>query len=256
MCTVVVMRRPGHAWPLLIGANRDEMQDRPWRAPGRHWPDRPEVIAGRDELAGGTWLGMNDAGVVAAVMNRAGSLGPAPGKRSRGELVLRALEHAKAQDAAQALARLPATAWRSCNLLVADAQTALWLRFAHDEDGSAVQVREVPPGVSMLTSRELDDTRSARIRDYLPRFRAATAPEPGEGTWSSWEALLAERRAGEDVRNESAMNVQTDIGFGTVCSSLIALPSPSHLPAGRIWRFAAGAPHAVPFEDALAAAAV
>ena len=40
---------------------------RPWKAPARHWPDRPNVVAGLDELAGGSWLGMNDEGVVAAV---------------------------------------------------------------------------------------------------------------------------------------------------------------------------------------------
>ena len=54
MCTVVILRRPGHDWPLILATNRDEMTDRPWRPPGRHWPDRAEVTAGRDELAGGT----------------------------------------------------------------------------------------------------------------------------------------------------------------------------------------------------------
>ena len=46
MCTVVILRRPGHPWPLVFAANRDEMLDRPWRPPGRHWPERPEVVAG------------------------------------------------------------------------------------------------------------------------------------------------------------------------------------------------------------------
>ena len=66
MCTLVILRRPGHAWPVLIGANRDEMIDRESKPPGRHWPDRPEVVAGLDVLAGGSWLGVNDWGVVAA----------------------------------------------------------------------------------------------------------------------------------------------------------------------------------------------
>ncbi|MGH6912187.1 MAG: NRDE family protein, partial [Geminicoccales bacterium] len=66
MCTVVILRRPDTAWPLLLAANRDEMRSRPWRPPGRHWPDRVEVVAGMDELAGGSWLGINDYGVVAA----------------------------------------------------------------------------------------------------------------------------------------------------------------------------------------------
>jgi len=79
MCTVVLLSRPGHDWPVLIGANRDEMADRPWDPPARHWADRPEVVAGRDRLAGGSWLGLNDRGLVAGVLNRVDSLGPRPG---------------------------------------------------------------------------------------------------------------------------------------------------------------------------------
>src|SRR5205085_12253931 len=102
MCTLVILRRPEHAWPVIIGANRDEMIDRPARPPARHWPDRAEVVGGLDELAGGSWLGLNDWGVAAAVLNRHGSLGPAAGRRSRGELLLEALDHADAVSAAAA----------------------------------------------------------------------------------------------------------------------------------------------------------
>jgi uncharacterized protein with NRDE domain len=104
MCTLAILRRPDHDWPVIIGANRDEMIDRPADPPDRHWPDRAEVVAGRDRLAGGSWLGLNDWGVAAAVLNRHGSLGPAAGQRSRGELVLEALDHADAVAAARALA--------------------------------------------------------------------------------------------------------------------------------------------------------
>lgn len=116
MCTLVLLRRPDHDWPLIVGANRDEMVDRPSRAPGRHWPDRPEILGGLDVLSGGSWLAMNDHGLVAAVLNRRGSLGPAAGKRSRGELVLEALDHADASAAAWALADLDPGAYRSFNL--------------------------------------------------------------------------------------------------------------------------------------------
>src|SRR5262249_38502178 len=77
MCPLVMLRGPDHPWPVVIGANRDEMIDRPSLPPGRHWPDRVEVTAGIDLLAGGSWLGINDWGVAAAILNRQGSLGPA-----------------------------------------------------------------------------------------------------------------------------------------------------------------------------------
>ena len=100
MCTVILLRRPGHTWPLLMAANRDERIDRAWDPPAAHWPDRPGIVGGRDRSAGGTWMAANGAGVVAAVLNRPGSLGPAPGKRSRGELPLVALMPASDCDSA------------------------------------------------------------------------------------------------------------------------------------------------------------
>ena len=104
MCTVIIHRRADHDWPLILAANRDEMIDRPWLAPARHWPDRPEITAGQDSLAGGTWIGINDHGVVAAILNGHGALGPAEGYRSRGELPLEVLDHADAAAAAEAAA--------------------------------------------------------------------------------------------------------------------------------------------------------
>lgn len=175
MCTLVLSRRPGHDWPILIAANRDEMAGRPWKAPARHWPDRPEVTAGLDELAQGSWLGMNDHGVVAAILNRVGTLGPAPGKRSRGELVLDALDHADADQAAQALADLDGRAWRPFNMIVADNRDAFWAK----SDGTGlVHINTIPPGLHMISAMDLDDSASPRLAAYLPRFRAAPPARP------------------------------------------------------------------------------
>src|SRR4051812_50066950 len=105
MCTLVILRRPEHDWPVVIGANRDEMIDRPAKPPGRHWPDRAEIVAGIDLLAGGSWLGVNDWGVAAAVLNRHGSLGPAAGGGSPREPLPQTLRPAHAIDAPPAPSR-------------------------------------------------------------------------------------------------------------------------------------------------------
>src|SRR5216683_2871132 len=147
MCTVVILRRPEHAWPVVIGANRDEMIDRRAMPPGRHWPDRAEVIAGLDLQAGGSWLGINDWGVAAAILNRHGSLGPAAGLRSRGELVLEALDHADAVTAAAALSYLDPAAYRTFNLIVADNRDGFWLRHA---GAGRVEVRPLSDGLSLI----------------------------------------------------------------------------------------------------------
>jgi len=244
MCTVVFLRRPKHAWPLLIGANRDEMLSRPWKPPGRHWPDRPDVIAGLDELAGGSWLGMNDTGVVAGALNRPGSLGPAPGLRSRGELVLDALDHADAADAAAALAALDGRAYRPFNLVVADNRDAFWLRNKGDgaRDRGRVEAFPVPEGVSMLTARDLSDTASPRVRLYLPRFQAARPPDPDTGDWRSWEELLSAREEFPGAGPDSALAIETDVGFGTSSSALIALPAIERTGTKPVWLSASGLP--------------
>lgn len=247
MCSVVILRRPGHAWPLVLGANRDEMAGRPWKPPGRHWPDRPDVIAGLDETAGGSWFGMNDQGVVAAVLNGFQTLGPAPGKRSRGELPLEALDHADASAAAEALASLDPAAYRPFHLLVADDRDAFLLS---NPGGAArrLSVATVPTGVSMVTSAGLNaEAASACQRLYLPLFRAAPPPDPdgsgpNGGDWTRWRDLLASRIWDGDAGPHGAMCVVTEVGFGTVCSTLLALPSVDRQGVPPVWLFAPGRP--------------
>lgn len=248
MCTVVVLYRPEHTWPVLIAANRDEMRDRPWDAPARHWPDREHVTAGRDRLAGGTWMGINDDGLVACVLNRVNTLGPDPEKRSRGELPLEALDHAEAAMSADALVAIDPHAYRPFNLLIADSLTVWWIR----SDGGHVHATDLEPGVSMITAHDLNDTaNSARMHRHLPRFRVAPAPDPdangGEGDWFAWESLLADR-SGPD---HETMCIDLPSGFATVSSSLVALPERATDHRLPIWRFAPGPPDSTNYEAIL-----
>jgi len=245
MCTLVILRRPEHRWPLLFGANRDEMIDRPWRAPGRHWPDRPEVVAGLDELAGWSWLGLNDWGVAAAVLNREGSLGPAPGRRSRGELVLEALDHADAAAAAEALAHLDPRSYRSFNLVVADERDAFWLRHA---GGARIEVSPLKEGLSLLAAGDLDDLRTRRLALAMPAFRAWPAPDPEAGDWTGWQSLLGSSRAPPGEPPTAAMRFRTD-GYGTVSSAIIALPARESAERTAHFRFAGWQPQATPWCD-------
>lgn len=246
MCTLVILRRPDHEWPLIIAANRDEMIERTWEAPARHWSDRAHVTAGIDKLAGGTWLGVNDYGLVSGVLNRTGSLGPDLSLRSRGELPLEALDHAEVEEVAGALFDLNPHAYRPFNLFVADSKEAFWVSSLNEQGEPGMRMSDLPVGLSILTDSDLDDPASARVRRYLPAFKAANAPvladNPDLDDWSAWKALLASMEFDDDAGPKGAMNIKGEDGFGTVSSSLIALPAMGRTEVKPRWLFAAGAP--------------
>ncbi len=244
MCTLIILRRPEHTWPLLLAGNRDEMPDRPWEPPGRHWADRPDLVAGLDRLAEGSWMGVNDHGVACVVLNRANSLGSDPDKRSRGELVLEALDHAEAVESRQALSALNPDAYRPFNLFVGDPLQAFWIRNA---DGIIESV-EIPPGLHMLTSLELNDEADPRIRHYLPRFRRAAHPDPDSGDWDDWSELLADHDHPIGESRAASMCFKLQTGLSTLSSSLIALPLYPGVENNPVWLFSHGPPDRVEFD--------
>ncbi|HEX6126185.1 MAG TPA: NRDE family protein, partial [Pyrinomonadaceae bacterium] len=85
MCVIYLAYDVHPQYPLILLANRDEFYDRP-TAPANYWNDHPGIFAGRDLVAGGTWLGITKAGRVAAVTNYR-EPGAPKGSRSRGDLV-------------------------------------------------------------------------------------------------------------------------------------------------------------------------
>ncbi len=223
MCTVVIGVRGG---VVEIAANRDEMASRPWQAPGQYWPG---IVGGSDGLAGGTWAALNRFGVFAGVLNREGTLGPAPGKCSRGELPLLALAHDSAEAAMADVAALDASAYRPFNMVIADAGGAFFVRGLGQGRPQAARLHE---GVHMVTAGEADDRGLERIARHLPRFEA-TPP-------AGWAALLADRggpRAGQ-------INIAPgeNGGFGTVSALRVTLA-----PEGARLSFAPGAPDQVAF---------
>jgi uncharacterized protein with NRDE domain len=243
MCTVVLLLRPGHEWPLVLAANRDEMLDRAWDPPGEYWPAQPGIVAGRDGTGGGTWMAVSRGGMVAAVLNRPGSLGPAAGKRTRGELPLLALKHRSITEAASAIVGLDAGAWRSFNLVLGDREGAV---FARGLGHGRPELQPLTPGVHMMTAHDPDDSESPRVARHLARFRASRWPEPGPDPiqgWRAWLTILADQagQPGEQI------NVAPRGGFGTVCSSLVAI----RRDGPPVWLFSGGPPHQAPFRPVM-----
>lgn len=206
MCSIILAIGPDG---VFAAANRDEMVSRPWEPPAEYWPG---ICGGRDILAGGTWLALNRDGMMAAVLNREGTLGPAAGKESRGELPLRALRHPTAAAASSAIGALDAGAYRDFNLVLADAASAFFIRGLGT---GRPEIVKLEPGVHMITAGEPDDMSRPRIARHLPRFRVAP--------FAQWGTLLADRSGdrGEQINITAAENN----GFGTVCASLVSLPA-------------------------------
>jgi uncharacterized protein with NRDE domain len=130
MCTLIALHRCFADAPLVVAANRDEFLERPTEGPALREASiqssgaaQTRVVAPRDLRAGGTWLGINAAGMFAAVTNRRCDQ-PDPARRSRGWLVMEALAETSAERAADRFARLPEAAYNPFNLYLADAATA------------------------------------------------------------------------------------------------------------------------------------
>ena len=111
-----------------------------------------------------------------------------------------------------------------------------YIRYTHD------------PGIQILT-RYSHGTLHRSI-GCRPRFREAPPPDPESGDgWSEWTALLASRSFNPTDGVESAMTVVTNHGYGTVSSSLVALPALRRTDRQPVWLFAAGRPDLMTYES-------
>lgn len=241
MCTIVVAWRVFEEAPVAVAANRDEAADRPASPPGVLDAD-PRVVAPRDGEAGGTWIGYNESGVLAAITNRWTDR-DREGERSRGLLVRDALAERSAEAAARAIEReIDARAYDFCNLLACDADAAILLEW----DGR-LRVSNLAPGVHAVMNVGHDDEFDVPERRREPGerqvesarlLRADLAPDPRESA-SAWldraGAALGDHDYGVCVHGD---------GFGTQSSSLIALGADG----GATYRYADGPPCRAEYE--------
>ena len=86
MCLILLALHTHPSFKLILAANRDEYYDRPSEPP-RFWKDAPHILAGRDLVASGTWLGITRKGRISAVTNYRDPATIKPDAPSRGKLV-------------------------------------------------------------------------------------------------------------------------------------------------------------------------
>ena len=160
MCLVVFAWKMHPEYRLVLAANRDEFHKRP--AQELHWwPDYPDILAGRDLQAGGTWLAVSKPGRFATVTNYREQLSPRPGLRSRGEIITNFVS--SAAPVGKFVASLESDDYAGFSLLAAD-RDELW--YVSNRGDEAVRLA---PGVYGLSNASLDTpwTKLVRTRDAL-----------------------------------------------------------------------------------------
>ena len=268
MCLLIALFGVVDDAPLMVAANRDELYARPavtltvlHAGDDRH----PRVLGGRDELAGGTWLAVNEHGVVAGLTNQPAGSGRDPSKRSRGELPLAFAAYRTAAEAVEAeTARLDPLDYNPCWLLVGDRDTLFSVGLAA---GPRPAVTELPPGPHILENRPFGTptAKTAQVTAMVAEQRvriAAGSPETVATAADALAAVLSDHRpaaappasaappapgatGGVRPPELSAACVHTS-RYGTRSAMIVTVP-PAGLPRLRV---ADGPPCEVPFQDA------
>lgn len=214
MCLVLLALDAAPGARVVLAANRDERHDRPARALD-WWPERDGVAAGRDLLAGGTWLAIRRDGRFAAVLNDARVPPPGPAPPSRGGLPFRFLD---ADDPGAAVGAIQddAPAYAGFHLVGGDAAARAWYCASGGDAPLALA-----PGIHGADNAglDLDDPRLRRGRAAFERALAGPgAPDP--------EALLAvladDTEPGPGAGDTRPVFIRAR-EFGTRCSTVLCV---------------------------------
>ena len=178
MCLIAFALECHPRYRLVLAANRDEYFRRP-TAPAAYWEDAPQILAGRDLEAGGTWLGVTTTGRIAAVTNYRERPEAGTSLPSRGGLVAAFLSGGMSRDAYGEVLEREGRRYGGFNLIFGD-DTGLsyW-----SNRGAAVA--RISPGCHGLSNRLLDTPwpKVAAAREGLERLLQGEDVAP--------EALLA-----------------------------------------------------------------
>ncbi len=228
MCLLAICYRHVAGAPILVAANRDERFDRP-ALPPQLQPGPPRVVCPVDARAGGTWIGVNEHGVLVAVTNRAATTVPAA-PRSRGLLCRELLDCRTAADAAQrAFRELSRGRYAGANYVCMDARSGLVVY-----GGDRLIVLDMKPGLHLMTNADLDDGDDERQAIARGLFASKSLSTAGQFLDLGAEVCAAD---GIVVRSDEA---------GTVSSDLLALT----VDAGQaVYHHAPGPPDRQAYDD-------
>ncbi|XP_059630350.1 uncharacterized protein LOC132273413 [Cornus florida] len=198
MCITVFVWQAHPLYPLLLLFNRDEYHNRPTK-PAMWW-QCGEIVGGRDEIGGGTWLASSRGGRVACLTNVM-ELHNLPRAKSRGHLPLRFLKSKKnPKEFAEEVAK-KAHKYNGFNLIVADLSSKSMVYITNRSKGKTVVVEEVSPGIHVLANARLDSPWHKSLRLEL-KFKELL-DEHGDGEIPTSE--MVEKLMRDPVKADKTM---------------------------------------------------
>lgn len=206
---------------MIVAANRDEFSSRPSAAPGVLGRN-PLIFGGKDLLAGGTWLGVNEHGLLAGIVNRrAEPDAEVAASRSRGLLCLDILSAKEPLEARRLLSGQQGRLYRPFNLLFANKDRA-YVAYNREREISWI---ELDKGLHVISNTSLYDRRSEKMdRSYL-LFSRAWEQATAKGERESWMQALKTALSDHTLASgrsdpKGSVCVHTE-SYGTVSSSII-----------------------------------
>jgi uncharacterized protein with NRDE domain len=206
--------------PLIVAANRDEHYERPSEPPTL-WKAGPAIVAGKDLLAGGTWLGVNEYGLLVGILNRRlnGQQDPVRSTRSRGLLCLDLLKLKTAAEA-HGFVQAREERYQPFTVVFADSSQA-WLAYNLRQEIKTDRLNE---GLHVLSNTGNADPRSEKINRAYRQF-AHLVDELKSRHSSGWPQLfvkvLEDHSLGDGSQDpRDAICVHTEAS-GTVSSSIV-----------------------------------
>ncbi len=208
MCLIVFSWKLLPQCPLLLAANRDEFLDRPTQA-ADWWQDHPDVYAGRDLKAGGTWLGIDRNARFAALTNIRNGHAPKQDKRSRGELVANFLKQDIDPAAYLELVRETGSEYNGFNLVFGDANAMYWIS---NEDKASF--RQLEPGIYGLSNGSLDTPwpKVVRAKAQFASLMCVGAPDD-----AYFEMLADTTRAADSRLPDTGMSLEWERLLSQIC---------------------------------------
>lgn len=169
MCTLALYFQEFKDYPLIVAANRDEYLTRPSLDP-QILVESPLVFGGKDQVAGGTWLGVNEHGMLVGVVNRRSAKeAEHTTVRSRGLLCLDVLKAKNPAQACMLLKRQNGSDYQPFNLLFATTEEA----YVAYNGAAGIQHMKLEKGVRVLSNASVYDSSSEKLNQAYDLFSDA-----------------------------------------------------------------------------------